>query len=229
VAPVYDPPPGRPAPPGRSARSEAAACSVPDPAVPATVASAEPLRVVFAVTVLAGTGMTGLIDNTARERSVDPNKKKLKASKVIEAPAEDIFALLADPNRHSDIDGAGMLQGTEGDSPAIAGIGQKFTMNMHDPEFGDYRIVNSVTAYMPVGRIGWAPQIDPTCELAGKLEMDVRGHTYTYDLREVDGGTEVTQSYEWNGVKDPEFEKLFPRVSREQLAATLDRIAEAVR
>lgn len=160
---------------------------------------------------------------------MDPNKKKLTASKVINAPAEDIFALLADPNRHTDLDGAGMLRGLEGDTPPIAAVGQAFTMNMHQDDLGDYRMVNTVTAYMPVGRIGWGPQIDPTCELAEKLELDVKGHTYTYDLREVDGGTEVTQSYEWNGVEDPEFEKLFPLVSEQQLAATLDRLADAVR
>lgn len=160
---------------------------------------------------------------------MDPNKKKLTATKVIDAPAEDIFALLADPNRHTDLDGADMLRGTEGEAQAIGGIGQSFTMNMHQDDLGDYRMINLVTAYQPVGRIGWAPQLDSTCELAEKLEMDVSGHTYTYDLRPVDGGTEVTQSYEWNGVKDPEFEKLFPRVSEEQLAATLDRLADAVR
>ena len=36
--------------------------------------------------------------------------KKLQASKVINAPAEDIFALLADPNRHTVLDGADMLR-----------------------------------------------------------------------------------------------------------------------
>lgn len=155
--------------------------------------------------------------------------KKLQASKVINAPADDIFTLLADPSRHTELDGADMLRGAEGDAVPIAGIGQAFTMNMHHPDLGDYRIVNSVTAFVPGSRIGWAPRVDPTSELAEKLgEMDASGHTYTYDLSEVDGGTEVTQTYEWMSVKDPNFEAMFPRVSQEQLAATLDRIAEVV-
>ena len=155
--------------------------------------------------------------------------KKLQVSKVIDAPAEDIFALLSDPNRHPELDGADMLRGPEGDTPPIAGIGQSFTMNMHASDLGDYRMVNSVTAFVPNARIGWGPRVDPTCELAEKLgDMDASGHTYTYDLHEVEGGTEVTQIYEWMSVKDPQFEAMFPRVSQEQLAGSLDRIAEAV-
>ncbi len=128
--------------------------------------------------------------------------KKLQATKVINAPAGDIFALLADPNRHAELDGAGMIRGVEGDTPPISGIGQMFTMNMHADDLGDYRMVNSVTAYMAPGRVGWSPKVDPTCELAGKLgDMDASGHTFTCDLVEVEGGTEVT--YDRAGVKDP--------------------------
>ncbi len=155
--------------------------------------------------------------------------KKLQASRVIDAPADDIFALLADPNRHTELDCTDMLRGPEGDTPPIGGIGQVFTMNMHQPDLGDYRIFNTVTAYVPPSRIGWAPRIDPSCSAAEQLgEMDVSGHTYTYDLHETEGGTEVTQSYEWIGVKDPNFEASFPQVSQEQLAGTLDRIADIV-
>jgi hypothetical protein len=156
--------------------------------------------------------------------------RKLQVSKVIDAPAADIFAILANPDRHQEIDGAGMLRGVEGEAQPIAAIGQVFVMNMHQDALGDYRMVNSVTAYMPDARIGWAPQIDPSCELAAKLgDMTVGGHTYTYDLSEGDEGTTVTQTYEWMSVKDEQFAAMLPVVSEEQLAGTLDRIAEAVR
>lgn len=155
--------------------------------------------------------------------------KKLQASKVISAPQDEIFALLADPNRHAELDGAGMIRGVEGDIPPIAGIGQVFTMNMHADDLGDYRMLNAVTSYVAGARVGWAPKVDPTCELYDKLgDMDASGHTYTYDLRAVDGGTEVTSTYDWTGVKDPKFEELCPRVSQEQLAATLDRLDATV-
>jgi hypothetical protein len=103
-------------------------------------------------------------------------------------------------------------------------------MNMHADDLGDYRMINKVSAYLPPGRIGWAPQLDPSCELAGKVgDMEVGGHTYTYDLREGDGGTEVTQTYEWMSVKDEQFLKFFPRVSQEQMETTLRNLAAAVR
>lgn len=155
--------------------------------------------------------------------------KKLQASKVISAPPDEIFALLADPNRHAELDGAGMIRGVEGDIPPIAGIGQVFTMNMHADDLGDYRMINAVTSYVAGARVGWAPKVDPTCELYEKLgDMDASGHTYTYDLRAVDGGTQVTSTYDWTGVKDPKFEELCPRVSQEQLAATLDKLDATV-
>ena len=54
------------------------------------------------------------------------------------------------------------------------------------------------------------------------------GHTYTWDLREAEGRTEVTETYEWTGVKDPQFERIFPLVSEEDLEKSLDKLAKAV-
>lgn len=156
--------------------------------------------------------------------------RKLQASKVVDASPGEVWALVSDPSRHAELDGAGMVRGVEGEAQPIGGIGQVFAMNMHAEDLGDYRMINSVTAYVPGARVGWAPRLDPTCELAERLgDLDVSGHTFTYDLREVDGGTEVTSSYEWTGVKDPRFAEMFPRVSRDQLAGSLDRIEAALR
>jgi hypothetical protein len=44
----------------------------------------------------------------------------------------------------------------------------------------------------------------------------------------VDGGTEVTQIYDWSGVKDPRFEAFCPFASRQDLADTLANLARAV-
>lgn len=154
--------------------------------------------------------------------------KKLTATKVIDAPADKVFALLADPAKHPDLDGGGMTKGPTEDSAApIGGIGQVFTMNMHQDQIGDYRMVNTVTAYIPDARIGWGPQMDPSCEAAENFKgVEVGGHTFTWDLQETDGGTEVTETYDWTSVKDPQFEKLFPLVSQEQLEGSLAKLAE---
>jgi Polyketide cyclase / dehydrase and lipid transport len=155
--------------------------------------------------------------------------KKISATKTIDAPAEAVFAVLADPNQHPELDAGGMVRGPEGDTPTIGGIGQVFTMNMHQDALGDYRMVNTVTAFVPGARIGWGPQMDPTCDAAKNFEgVEVGGHTYTWDLHEADGRTEVTETYDWTGVKDPQFEKLFPLVSQDDLERSLDKLARAV-
>ncbi|MHB1497462.1 MAG: hypothetical protein ACYCXN_06065, partial [Acidimicrobiales bacterium] len=42
----------------------------------------------------------------------DNSCKPVKVSRRIEAPADRIFAILADPVRHLDFDGSGMLRGS---------------------------------------------------------------------------------------------------------------------
>ncbi len=155
--------------------------------------------------------------------------RKLSATKVINAPAEAIFELLADPNRHAEMDGSGFVKGPADTTPPIGGIGQVFTMNMHQDGIGDYRMVNTVTAYVPGARIGWGPTMDPTCDAAEQFSgVEVTGHTWTYDLHESDGKTQVTETYDWMSVKDPTFEKMFPLISQEQLESSLDNLAKAV-
>jgi len=164
------------------------------------------------------------------QRSTVDTSRKIQVSKVIAAPAADVFALLADPGRHQEIDGAGMLQGLETDSPPLSGVGQTFVMKMHQDAMGDYRMVNKVTALVPDARIGWEPTLDPGCELAATLgDMQVGGHTYTFDLADQgDGTTKVTETYEWMSVKDEKFLEMLPLLSEEQLAASLDKIEQAV-
>ena len=43
----------------------------------------------------------------------------------------------------------------------------------------------------------------------------------------INGQTEGTDTYDWTGVKDPQFEKLFPLVTQEQLDGSLDKLAAA--
>ncbi|MDN5861555.1 MAG: SRPBCC family protein, partial [Pseudonocardia sp.] len=155
--------------------------------------------------------------------------RKIQVSKVINASPKEIFALLSDPARHPDLDGSGMVRGVEGDPQPLIAIGQSFTMNMHQDALGDYRMVNSVTAMVPEARIGWEPRMDPTCELASKLgDMQVGGHTFTFDLRAVDGGTKVTETYDWMSVKDEKFLAMLPIVSEEDMKGSLDKLSESV-
>ena len=81
--------------------------------------------------------------------------KKVEVSRRIEAPATRIFRILANPHRHLDFDGSGMLRGAVLDCP-ISNVGDTFAMKMH--RLGDdYLMLNYVVEFEPDRRIFWEP------------------------------------------------------------------------
>ena len=81
--------------------------------------------------------------------------KPFEASRRIEATAALIFEILANPQRHKDFDGSGMLRGAVVDRP-ISGVGDTFTMKMN--RLGDdYLMINYVVEFEPDRRIFWEP------------------------------------------------------------------------
>src|ERR1700730_13785870 len=81
--------------------------------------------------------------------------KLVEVSRRIEAPAALIFEILANPQRHTDIDGSDMLRGAVFHRP-ISGVGDTFTMKMH--RLGrDYLMLNRVVEFEPDRRIFWEP------------------------------------------------------------------------
>ncbi len=84
--------------------------------------------------------------------------KRVEMSRRIEATADLIFAILANPQRHRDFDGSDMLRGVAGDGP-ITDVGDTFTMKMH--RLGDdYLMINHVVEFEPSRRISWEPAPD---------------------------------------------------------------------
>jgi hypothetical protein len=81
--------------------------------------------------------------------------KLVEASRRIDAPADRIFAILANPQRHMDFDGSGMLRGAVLDRP-ISDVGETFTMKMH--RLGDdYLMLNYVVEFERNRRVFWEP------------------------------------------------------------------------
>lgn len=78
-------------------------------------------------------------------------------SRRIEAPAGELFGILADPRRHLDMDGSGMLRGAASEG-VISGVGDVFVMKMHYAQLGDYEMNNHVVEYEQDRRIGWEPR-----------------------------------------------------------------------
>jgi hypothetical protein len=82
----------------------------------------------------------------------------VEVSRRINAAAEAIFEILADPGRHTDLDGSGMLRGALTDS-VVTGVGDVFVLKMYFSELGgDYEMENHVVEYELNRRITWEPQ-----------------------------------------------------------------------
>jgi hypothetical protein len=64
--------------------------------------------------------------------------------------------VLADPSRHIELDGSGMLRGAVTDD-VVTGVGDVFVMAMYYSEHGDYEMNNHVVEFELNRRIGWEP------------------------------------------------------------------------
>lgn len=116
-------------------------------------------------------------------------------SRRIAAPAGAIFQVLADPRRHLDLDGSGMLRGTVSEA-AVSGLGDVFVMKMHYVRHGDYEMNNHVVEYEPDRRIGWEPAPGRGHPDASSAEARW-GHRWIYDLvPDGPGATVVTEIYD---------------------------------
>ena len=106
----------------------------------------------------------------------------VKVSRRIGAPAATIFRVLADPRRHTELDGSGMLRGTVTMTP-ISGVGDVFVMKMYFSELGDYEMNNHVVEYEPDRRIGWEPEAGRGHPAAAAAASERRwGQRWSYEL-----------------------------------------------
>ena len=98
----------------------------------------------------------------------------VSVSRRIQAPAEQLFALLADSANHPLIDGSGMVREP---APAVrlSRTGDAFLMNMHHDEFGDYQMRNEVVEYEAGRRLVWEP-----ARVAPPDEQDAVGDPLRY-------------------------------------------------
>ncbi len=100
---------------------------------------------------------------------------------VIAAPPAKVFAVLADPRRHTDFDGSGTVKNAVS-GPDRLSKGAKFGTSMK--MFGlPYRIPNTVVEFEEDRRIAWAHP--------GK-------HRWRYELEAVEGGTRVTETCDFS-------------------------------
>ncbi len=120
----------------------------------------------------------------------------VSVERIIPAPPEKIFDLLADPARHRDIDGSGTVRDAKSGSERLA-LGSTFGMSM---KMGlPYSMVNEVIDFEENRRIAW--QTKPPVSWGAKLGG---GRIWRYDLEPVDGGTLVRETWDISQEASPE-------------------------
>ena len=114
----------------------------------------------------------------------DTKTKIVSVERVISAAPGLIFEILADPRQHSKIDGSGSVKAAKVSAPSRLSKGSKFAMDMKI--LIPYKMTNTVVEFEENRRIAW---------------QHFGGHIWRYILEPVDGGTKVTEQFDYNGSK----------------------------
>ena len=139
----------------------------------------------------------------------DPSKV-VSRTREIQAPAQKIFDLLADPRRHHEIDGSGSVQAAQMNAPERLSLGAKFGMNM---KIGlPYRITNTVVEFEEGRQIAW---------------RHFGGHVWRYILEPTESGTRVTEQFDWTNNRSPLMLKVMNAIENnaKSMEKTLENLA----
>jgi uncharacterized protein YndB with AHSA1/START domain len=112
--------------------------------------------------------------------------RKVSVERIISAPPERIFDVLADPRMHPRIDGSGSVRGALRQAPDRLHEGARFSMSMR---LGvPYVIRNRVVEFEENRLIAW---------------RHVGQHRWRWELEPVEGGTRVVHTFDWSTVAVP--------------------------
>lgn len=114
--------------------------------------------------------------------SVDAGPRKISRSAEVNAPAEEIFAMVADPRRHHELDGSGTVLDAI-DGPERLSSGAKFSVRMKYYGF-PYRITSHVTEFADDRVLEWQHPL---------------GHRWRWELTPLsDRVTLVTETFDYS-------------------------------
>ena len=139
-------------------------------------------------------------------------ERRVSVSRLIDASPQMIFDVLADPARHTEIDGSGTVRSAKVPGQRLA-MGTKFGMKM---KLGvPYSISSTVVEFEEDKLIAWAH--------FGK-------HRWRYELEVTDGATMVTETFDWSTSFMPLFIELvgYPKTHTQNMRKTLERLEAIV-
>jgi uncharacterized protein YndB with AHSA1/START domain len=144
---------------------------------------------------------------------------QVSVERVVPAPPEQVFALLADPRRHREIDGSGTVRDAVVDGPARLSLGAVFGMHMRAG--APYEMTNTVVEFEEGRRIAWQPR--PSNPVAARV---IGGRIWRYELEPVPGGTRVRETWDVRQERVPPLLLPLRPITRLSMDRTLARLEE---
>lgn len=120
--------------------------------------------------------------------TIDSGPHKVSRRVVVNAPAADIFSLIANPHRHPELDGSGTVRDTPVTGPDALGLGARFSVGMK--QYGvPYKITSTVTDFEEDKVVEWQHPM---------------GHRWRWELNAPSPtATEVTETFDYSTIKVP--------------------------
>ncbi len=144
---------------------------------------------------------------SAADAAAQSAAHRVSEVRVIAAPRQRLFDLVADPSMHPRIDGSGTVRDQQKGGPARLGPGVRFGMSMR---IGlPYRILNEVVEFQEGRVVGWA---------------HFSRAVWRWEFRDVEGGTEVTETFDWSGARVRAFMRRFAPGNKVSMRRSLERL-----
>lgn len=144
--------------------------------------------------------------------TVDAGPRKVSRRVTVHAPATELFAIVADPRRHPELDGSGTVRDIPVEGPTRLSRGATFTVGMK--QFGvPYRIRSTVVAYEDGRVLQWQHPL---------------GHSWRWELAETGPATtEVTETFDYSTARAPRLLEILgqPGKNAGGIEATLQGLA----
>lgn len=149
--------------------------------------------------------------------AVDAGPRKVSRAVEVQAPAAELFDLIADPHRHGELDGSGTVRSTV-QGPRRLSQGATFTVKMK--QYGlPYRITSRVTELDDGRVVEWRHPM---------------GHRWRWEITPLsETSTRVTETFDYSPIPSVRAKALelfgFPRLNTAGIEATLRRLQDRYR
>jgi polyketide cyclase/dehydrase/lipid transport protein len=132
-----------------------------------------------------GATVAGVADTVVK---VDAGPRRVARQVLVRAPAAEVFALVANPHRHPELDGSGTVRPGPVTGPPVLSAGATFTVGMK--QYGaPYKVTSTVTAFEDGQLVEWQHPM---------------GHRWRWELAEVEPGvTRVTETFDYTTSRTP--------------------------